>query len=452
VSVPQIQVTHYPERKCKFSESTDLKINGKTLVTPTFAPRLKSDSDLKAYHTVRQVYSPRQLSAYVVRLLDTGRTLHSSMKKSTLSLVVDQSTLDTQFTPQSGEEILLVDPALEYMFYSVNMERLSNTPYVSRTIRDHLVRFLEKSEKLEDERLKGKSKDIMSRSEFRDTQHTNFWTCVYKDANMRMKLIRDTFTVELKARTDVLIPPVPLITSPHLLEVAIFMNEKSRAFSPSLSQDKRECADYFIIKPQILRNEHMMSTIKEYASNSESPLTLFKFKNLNLNDENMALERIAFKSFLMELSLVSQHVENKAFGLLEAGNQTFPAALSSFVIVSTGFNMDREDRRKDQKEISPFMNRYDPKNMTMQTKETFLKTVENNDNVIPCYCKSCTENPTIPTNDFIEYNRRAREHYLLCREHEMREIITAIEKQESQMGFQRLDGSSLKNLKDIVPR
>jgi len=447
----QVQVTHYPHRKCKFSESVDLKINNKTLVTPTFAPRLKSDGEMNRYSTVRNTYSPRQLSAYVVRLLDTGRTLYPTMKKTATSkLIVDQTTLDKKFAPQPGKKVLLVDPALEYLYYATNMERLVNTPFVSRTIRKYLRNFLEKSKKLENERNEGKKK-VISKRLFVDSEHTNFWTCVYKDANMRIRLIRDTLTVELKAKADVLIPPVPLITSPHLLDVAIFMNEKSRALSPALSEDKRVCADYFILKPKVLRNQRMMSTIKEYVSNSESPLTLFKFKNLNLNDENLALERSAFKSFLMELSLVAHHVENKAFGLLEAGNQTFPAAFSSFAIVSTGFNLDREDRRKDPKDINPFANRYDPVNMTMQNKDTFLQTVENNGKVIPCNCKVCTENPTIP-NNFIEYNRQAKEHYLLCREQEMIEIIDALEKQESQMAFEKLQRSSLKNLIDIIPR
>jgi hypothetical protein len=332
------------------------------------------------------------------------------------------------------------------------MDRLAVTPLVSHTIREYIVKFLQKSRRLEDAKSKNDSKNVMGKSLFRETEHTNFWTCVYKDANMRMKLIRDTFNIELRAHTDVLIPPTPLITSPHLLDVAIFVNEKSRAFSPALSQDKIECADYFIIKPNILRNERMMSTIKEYVSTSESPLTLFKFKNLNLNDENMALERIAFKSFLMELSLVSQHIENKAFGLLEAGNQAFPAAYSSFAIVSTGYNLDREDRRKEQKDITPFMSRYDPIYMTMQSRETFLRTVENNGHTIPCNCPNCVANPSIAENDFIEYNRRAKEHYLLCREQEMKEIINAIEKQESQMGFDKLQRSALKNLIDIMPR
>ena len=408
---------------------------------------------MKVYNSVMRHYKPKQISAFVVRLLDTGRTLYQSMKKTTLSnLVVDQQTLDNQFTPSSHEKVLLIDPALEYLYYSVNMERLATTPFVSHTIRDYLTKFMKKTKEMDEAKLHGDMEDTIGKNLMRESEHTNFWTCVYKDPNMRMKLIRDTFNVELKAKADVLIPPVPLITSSHLLDVAIFMNEKSRAFSPALSQEKRECADYFVLKPSILKNDHMMSALKEYISTSESSLTLFKFKNLNLCDESMALERAAFKSFLMELSLVSQQFENKAFGLLESGNQTFAAACSSFAIVSTGFNLDREDRRRNQSDIPPFANRYDRINMTMQDKATFMKTVENNNDIIPCDCKICTENAIIPEHDFIEYNRRAKEHYLLCREAEMNEIIDAIQNQESQIAFEKLQRSSLKNLIDIIPR
>lgn len=447
----QVQVIHYPHRHCKFSESMDLKINNKTLVTPTFAPRLKSDGEQKIYSDVKRTYAPHQLSAQVVRILDTGRTLYSGtpLKRKVLPSLVDQA-LNTQ-PPQSGETVLFVDPALEYLYYSVNMERLANTPYVSRTVRNYVTQFLEKSKNLEEER-KINPHDVISKQLFREKEHANFWSCVKNDANMRMKLIRDTFNIEMRARADILIPPVPLIMTQHLLDVAISMNEKGRAFSSSLSEEKRECADYFIIHPRLLKNKQMMATIKEYVSLSETPITIFKFKNLNLCDETLATERGEFKSFLMEMSLITKHGENKAFVMFEAGNQAFPAAFSSFAIVSTGFNLDREDRRIDQKDISPFISRYDPKNMVMQNKDTFLDTVENSGNVIPCYCRDCIEYPTVAKHDFIEYNRRAKEHYLLCREQEMQEIITAIEKQESQMGFEKLQRSSLKNLVDIVPR
>lgn len=444
----KIQITHYPERKCKFSESMDLVINNKTVVTPVFAPRLKSDGELKVYSTVKSLYSPRHLSVQVVRLLDAGRTVYSNIRRKIPLNIVDQ-TLNTP-PPQSGENVLLIDPALEYLYYTTNMERIANTPFVPRAVNTYVKNFMVKTKKMIDAKKKGE--EVTSTQLFRDAEHTNFWSCVKNDTNMRTKLMRDTFTLELKCRADVLVPPVPLITNSHLLEIAILMNEKSRAFAPALDDEKRDCVDYFIIKSNILRNEHVMSTIKEYVADSETPITLFKFKNLDLCNTDLALERAAFKSFLMELALVTQHSDKKAFGLLEAGNQTFPAAFSSFAIVSTGFNLDREDRRKEQQDISPFANRYDPVNMTMQNKETFLTTLKNNGHTIPCDCKVCTENPNVPEHDFIDYNRLAKEHYLLCREQEMIEIVNAIEKQESQMGFDKILRSSLKNLTDIMPR
>lgn len=448
MSSSRIQITHYPERKCKFSESMDLTINNKKLATPTFSPRLKSESEQKIYSTIKSLYDPQHLSAHVVRLLDAGRTVYYNIKHKVPLNIVDQTLVTPP--PQSGENVLFIDPALEYLYYTSNMERIANTPFVPRAVNTYVKNYMVKEKKITD--AKNKGEEAPSTQLFRDAEHTNFWSCVDKDTNMRTKLMRDTFTLELKCRADVLVPPVPLITNSYLLNIAIMMNEKSRAFAPALSDEKRDCADYFIIKPQILRNQHMMSTIKEYVADSETSITLFKFKNLNLCDETFALERAAFKSFLMELALVTQHGEKKAFGLLEAGNQTFPAAFSSFAIVSTGFNLDREDRRKDQKDISPFANRYDPANMVMQNKETFLTTLENNEQAIPCDCGVCVANPDVPKNDFIEYNRVAKEHYLLCREKEMQEIVNAIERQESQMGFDKILRSSLKNLADIIPR
>ena len=70
----------------------------------------------------------------------------------------------------------------------------------------------------------------------------------------------------------------------------------------------------------------------------------------------------------------------------------------------------------------------------------------------PVIVRICTDNPEVPIRDFVEYNRLAKEHYLLCREQEMKEIVTAIEKQESQMGFEKILRSSLKNLADVMPR
>ena len=277
------------------------------------------------------MYSPRHLSVQVVRLLDAGRTVYSNMKRRNPLNIVDQ-TFGTP-PPQAGENALIVEPALEYLYYTSNMERIANTPFVPRAVNTYVKNYMDKEKRLIEARIQGEN--VIGTQLFREAEHTNFWTCVEKDTNMRTKLMRDTFVLELKCRADVLVPPVPLITNSHLLDMAIMMNEKGRAFAPALDDEKRDCVDYFVIKPNVLRNKHLMATIKEYVADSETAITLFKFKNLNLNGEDMSLERAEFKSFLMELALVTQHSERKAFGLLEAGKSSVS---SSFFFICHSIN------------------------------------------------------------------------------------------------------------------
>ena len=442
MSTNQLQVIHYPNRRCKFSESVDLKINNKTIVTPTFAPRLKNAKELKLYLEIKSTYAPTHLSAYVVRLFDVGKTLYHRLKKVSQKNLLGKTT-DPEFSMSMERDIILVDPALEYLYYYANMSRLAHSPFVSRLVRAYATRFVKEREKIK----KGDPEAHQNIDSFREIEHTNFWTCMYKEAPKRMKLIRDTFNVEMKSRAEILVPPTPLITSSHLLEVAIFMNEKGRAFS----EGKGECADYFILKPKILRNDRMMATLKEYIESSPSPLTILKFKNMDLTNPDLSLERSAFKSLLMELSFLSQHVENKSFALFESGNQTFASTLCGFALVSTSFNMDREDRR-GRKKVSPFANWYDPVSMTLRDRDTLSTLINNNNGHIPCHCSICNTSPSFMMDGFIAYNEKTKKHYMSCREQEMKEIFTAIEHQDALMGFTKLQRSSLKNLIDIIPR
>ena len=442
MSASQLQVLHYKDRQCKFSESVDLKINNKTLVSPSFAPRLKNKNELKLYLETKSNHAPMHLSVYTVRLFDVGKTLYFRLKKASQTNLLGETT-DAEFSSSLEKDVILVDPALEYLYYSANMNRLAHSPYVSRSIRTYATQFIKKREKLREK----KSKPSDTIEEFKERTHANFWTIMYKEPKNRMRLIRDTFNVQMKSRADILIPPVPLIASSHLLDVAIFINEKSRAYA----EGKRECADYFIIKQKILRNEGLMSQIKEYIANSTSPLTIFKFKNLDLTNPDLSLERSAFKSLLMELSFLSSHVENKSFALFESGNQTFPSALTGFALVSTSFSLDREDRHH-RKKRSPFANWYDPMSMTFRDKQTLSILMENNDGHIPCHCPICTESPSFTKREFTEYNMKTKKHYMWIRNHEMTEIFTAIKEQDALMGFEKLQRSSLKNLTDIVPR
>jgi hypothetical protein len=447
----RLTVKHYPNRRCRFSESVDFEVNGKSVPTPTFAPRLKNDNELNIFLEMKSTHEPKQLSAFTIRLIDVKRTIQYRLKKTEQTNLFGQP-LDVPFAESLKRDIILIDPALEYLFYYNMLDRLKTSVFMSNIIRKYAEKISHGIEELKEqrERLKDTNeKPTQTIEGYRDAQHTNFWTCIYKDANKRIKLIRDTYTAEMMCRADVLIPPVPLITCPHLLNVSIDMNEKFRA----LAEDKGECADYFVLKRQMLKNESIMDKIKTYVSNSESRLTIFKVKDFDLTNADYALERSSFGKLLEELFLVSQHVENKSFALFEAGYQAFPAALCSFAIVSTAFNLDRDDRRATQGQaISEFANWYDPNSMTMRNRDVLIAETQNNGGVVPCHCPECTSGRPLTKETPIEYNKRVKKHFLHTRENEMREIVDSINRQNVSMAFEKLERSDLRILSNLIPR
>lgn len=448
----RLKIKHYPERKCRFSESVDFEVNNKTIPTPTFAMRLKNDGELNAYLEIKNQHNPTQLSAYVIRLVDVKRTIQHRLKKTEQTNLLGQS-LDEPFAESLKQDVIFIDPALEYLYYHTMLDRLKGSPLMPNIVRKYAEKIDAEVTRLKQERevLKEKhERPNQTLEEYRDSQHTNFWSCVYKDANKRIKLIRDIYTAELMSRADVLMPPVPLITCPHLLNVAIDMNEKFRA----LAGDKGECADYFILKRQMLKNENIVDKIITHITNSESHLTIFKIKDFDLTNVDYALERAMFKKLIEELFLISQHIENKAFALFEAGYQAYPAAVSSFAIISTAFNLDRDDRRAAQGQpISEYANWYDPDSMTMRNRDALITKTRNNGGYVACYCPECTSGRSLIKESALEYNKRVKRHFLFTRENEMHEIVDAIVNRKNvSMAFDKLERSDLRILSGIIPR
>ncbi|MDH5634405.1 MAG: hypothetical protein OEY30_01115 [Candidatus Bathyarchaeota archaeon] len=194
-----------------------------------------------------------------------------------------------------------------------------------------------------------------------------------------------------------------------------------------------------------------MDRIKQHIEAAEDTrLTIFKFKYMNLNSEERTLEKNAFKSLLMELSFIASRLENKAFMLLEGANQTFPSALTGFDIVSSSFNGDKEDRHT-RREHSPFAKWYDPEYMIYRSRDELMQIISNNYNVVPCHCPICTSASSFLTEDFTEYNRNVKMHYLFCREAEMKEIFDGTKQKTTPMGRDKLQRSQLKNLIDLIP-
>ena len=441
MSVDRLEVIQYPERSCNFSQSVDLKIGKKSVTTPTFSLRVKTERELDLLLDIKSKHSLRFLSSYVVRLLDTPNTLYYKIKASKQQKNLLGQVAEPIFLNSLETDLVFVDPALEYLYYHAEdtLHKCTSLFFIPKILRDYAQRCLRERKV----RIRG------SFQEWQESYHNKFWKEIYEDESKRTKLIRDFHSIEIDNKVDALLPPVPLTYTTRLLETSILINQKSR----ELSRGKKESADYFLLRTDALKNEEIMSQIKQHIEESEDTrLTVFKFKNMNLNLEEASLEKNAFNSLSMELAIISKHVKNKAFMLLESGNQTFPAALTGFNIVSTSFNGDKEDRHS-RKTRSPYAKWYDPEYMIYRSRKELFDIINNSEQkTIPCNCPPCSSPASFMADDEFEYNRKVKSHYIFCREAEMKEIYEAIEKRTIGLAADKINRSQLGNLKDLVPR
>lgn len=439
MSFNRLEVLHNNEIKVKSSRSTELKIGQKKIVTPNFCLRPKNAEELDLLLKMKTEYDFRFLTSYVIRLIDIPKTIYPRIKKIAQTNLFGQ-ILEDPFSMSLAKDIIFIDPAFEYLYYDVEnvLTRIERFSLLPTRIRDYAKRCL----------MEKKIREKTDYRKWREAFHNKFWSEIYENDAERTRMIRDIQNIELRSKADVIIPPVPFITSRRLLDIAILINQRSR----ELARGKTESADYFPLRADMLRNDEIMNSLKRYiGDNEETRLTIFKIKYLNLNSEEKLLEKNAYKSLLVDLSFLNQHIENKAFMLLDAGNQAIPSAITGFDIVSASFNGDKEDRHV-RNAHSVFASWYDPEFMTFHNHEVLQNILRNSQGVVPCHCPVCSFPSNYLTDRFIDYNRSVKAHYLFCRESEMSEIFDAVESNIISIGADKLQRSQLKNLVDLVSR
>jgi len=143
MSFNRLEVIHHPERRNRFSKSVDLRIGQKKVMTPNFALRLKNTEELDLLLHLKTRYSLNFLSTYVVRLVDTPRTLYPKIK--TLSQrTLFGGTSEEPFSSSLKRDIVFIDPALEYLYYDVEniLRRITSLFFLPRILRDYAKRCL----------------------------------------------------------------------------------------------------------------------------------------------------------------------------------------------------------------------------------------------------------------------------------------------------------------------
>jgi len=423
-----------PQQENGLVKSFELHINEKTIITPNFAIRPSSKIDFDEFYNVKSKYRLPFTSSLVIRYTDADKLIKANLNKSKQTTLFGTS-IKQDFINSINKDIILVDPSMEYLYYK-GVEKFSSIDNLPNLIDEYVnsCSLLKNDEYF---------------NKYKNEKYGEFLSEIDKNKLKRFNMIRELFKAQLEFKADILIPPTPIIDSKRTFNLSHTINKTSKEVAKTFDSDI-ECATYYLLKSNILKNEEIVNDIIRNIEKDNSKVFVLKFKYVNLNTENTHREREIYSNVMKDLSYISKE-SNKIFILLEGGNQIFPSAVLGFDIVSSSYNGDVDYRRsRSDDNRNPWGYWYSPEHMIYMNRETVLRISHNNGNTLPCYCPICSsiKNPEFLSID--EWNSHRRIHYIHSRHEEMREIHEAIPKGESLIGVKdKLQRSQLKYLGDL---
>lgn len=423
-----------PQNEDGLSKSLELHINGKTILTPNFAIRPSSKLDLDAYYELKSKSILPYSSSLVIRYVDAHKFIEPDIKKSK-QITLFGISIKQNFVDSINKDLILIDPSMEYLYYK-GVDRFYSVPNLPKIIEEFV----------NDCSLRYGQKDY---EKYKNYKYEQLLEILENNKLIRFNMVRDSFKWQLHYKSDLLIPPTPLIDSRRTLNISYLINQLSKEITKTYDTNI-ECATYYLLNISSLKNENIINDIKRNLDRDDSQVIIFKFKYLNLNTENYHREREIYKDLIYDLSYFSKET-NKIFILLEGGNQTFPSAVRGFDIVSSSYNGDVDYRRnRSSTNRSPWGYWYNPEYMIFMDRESILRIARNNNGNLPCYCPVCNSVKNPELLEIEEWNSQRRFHYIHARHEEMKEIHDAIPKGETMIGaMDKLNRSQLKYLNDL---
>jgi len=336
----ELRVEVKEESRDRYARLAKIRIGRKIISTPNFCTQLQDSDELDLFIRLKGQYPSDRLSANAVRFVDLHQALwrlHPKTPDVFMHIRKDKYSLFFE------DQVLLIDPSLEYLYYLPRMKGFQASPYTPRSILD----YLRKLEQLmrESEYTLGKRKTYKSFESKRDSLHRQFWRELSDEKSIssnqrRFELIRSFLQCDLDYAADAVLPPVPLIDSEEMFQIAQKMNADTR----ELTRGKKHCATFLTFKHSALADWPLLDRVLDYlAENANQSLTVIKFKYLDLTTKDSQTERDNYREFMSALESLSRSLKNRACVVLENNCQSFISPLAGFDVVSSGFtNFDME--------------------------------------------------------------------------------------------------------------
>lgn len=429
-----IIVTELDRDRC--TRVATVEIGDKKLAIPSFCTLIQSSYDLDLLVDLKREYRTSRLGAFVTRYFDAPETLkrvQPGVKRDVLGRIRED-----KYSLFFRNNLFLIDPSTEYLYYEANRNKFFLNPETPREIIDFCY-LLEREKKYE---IKGSS---FNKRKAR--LHKEFWSKIVEDTRKKIKFITRVLEYQMACGVDVVVPPAPLIDSKKMLEIAIEVNNVAK----ELARGRRHCANYLPIRSTLLKKPALIDDIKmAIMENSPRRLTILKFKYLNLTRPESIMERNSYRELMLDLDYLGQTSPDRACMILENSYQSFASAFAGFDLVSSSFTM--YDGDVSFSEHPPYGKYLDP---VWKVHRTFDEMVEvyNNLGKLPCPCEACKE---------IEIGNLRRlspeEWYILRRIHVplymdkwMGYVAKAVADKNTELAIDAFANSKISILKDLLP-
>ena len=420
----------------RYTRVATVKVGRKKVVTPCFSPLIQNSRELDLFLKLKLEYKPSRLGAFIVRYFDAPETLRKvqpHVKTDVLGRVRED-----KYSIFMRGNVFMIDPVTEYLYYDARMGGFFKNPSTPRIVIEFVYK-LQREKKYQTKK--------SSYSKRKERLHTEFWKQIFEDTRMKIRFVRSFLEYQMACGVDIVIPPAPLIYSKKMLEIAIGINDVSK----EIARGRRLCANYLPVKNTVLKKDSLMNDIKQSVlENSSRTLTIFKFKNLDLTNPTLIIERDNYRELMLDLASLCQTFEDRACMVLENSYQAFASPFAGFDLVSSSFTM--YDKDVSFSEHPPYGKYLDPKWKVHRTFDEMARVYENIGR-LPCSCKACRE-VTIPDLRLMspdDWYELRRVHLPLFMDNWMEYVARAVRDRNTELVRDSFADSKISILKDLLP-
>ncbi len=296
--------------------------------------------------------------------------------------------------------------------------------------------------------------------QFTPATHDQKWQELCQDEATLMRLIRETCKLQMEAKADFIVPPVPLITADSPLKLVdnwVDLVKTTGVFAKT-NLELPTAIPLFIHFNCVKRTDtlaYLVKRLNEEVINggmAEYKMFLLRVVGENLEGESREV-RERFKLFIQGISRLAREAKC-AVALLDIGTvgllsiaigaDAFIEPLSG-VPCASGFVGRSKDKHGRY---------YHPEGMKMVRFADLKASYDAQGQKLPCECTACD---SINGNDLAEvpdgvWNETRRRHLVLARNQELNEANEAIADNTIRGAIsEKVQRSDVKNLLDILP-